>query len=84
MVPSLLRKDHEVGILKGDEKRFTACINPITMQIYSEVSLTSWIERSFENTEVDTLSFLGKVSKFIQPHFTEPDCAIISSRITIR
>lgn len=70
--------------LKGDDKRFAAYINPITMQIYSEISLTSCIERSFENTEVIPYPFLEKVSKFIQSLFIEPDCAIISNRITIR
>lgn len=36
LVPSLLRRNHEISILKGDEKRFTVYINPITMQIYSD------------------------------------------------
>jgi len=70
--------------LKGDDKRFAAYINLITMQICSEISFTSWIERSFENTEVIPYPFLEKVSKFIRPLFTEPDCAIISNGITIR
>lgn len=83
-MPSLLRKNHEIGILKGDEKRFAAYINPITMQTDSEIFLTSWIERSFENTEVVPYPYLEKISKFIQPLYIEPDCAIISNRITIR
>lgn len=83
MVPGLLRIMKSV-FLKGDDKRFAAYRNPITMQIYSEICLTSWIERSFENTELIPYPFLEKVSKFIQPLFIEPDCAIINNMITIR
>lgn len=40
------------AFMEGDNKSFAAYINPINMQIYSEISLTSRIERSFESTEV--------------------------------
>lgn len=52
MAPSLLRKSLEIGIYERDDKSFAAYINPINMQIYSEISLTSWTERYFESTEV--------------------------------
>lgn len=63
-MPTLLQKNHEISILKGDEKRFTAYINPITMQIYSENFFMSWTERSLGNTEVIPYPFLEKASLF--------------------
>lgn len=74
----------QLVFLKGDDKRFAAYINPITVQIYSEIFLMSWIERSFGNTEVIPYTFLEEVSIFIGPLFLEPDCAVIHNRITIR
>lgn len=76
---SLLRRNHDISILKGDEKRFTVYINPITMQIYSDFFFNVMDRKIFSKYRSDILPFLGK-SQFIQPLSIEPECVIISKQ----